>query len=297
MYVSEIDMLSPHSLLECLYLLENDKASFRLLAGGTDAVVRMKEGKWQHDCWLNLKNIDELKFIAIEKDEIHIGPLATHSEIISSPLLQDHADVLVQASREVGAAQMQNMGTIGGNIGTASPAGDTIPALFALGASIELTSITGKRQVSAEDFFIGPGKTVAFPNEIITKISFKIRGKHDIGIFQKLGPRKAQSISIVNVAISLSMKEGTKECLGGRIAFGSVGPTVLRAKKCEAMLSLGELSNDMISNISSVAWKEVMPISDIRASASYRRDMASALLERGLYRLMKRWADNERKPL
>ncbi len=297
MFVSEIDMLSPRSLKECLYILENEKANLRLLAGGTDAVVRMKEGKWRPDCWVSLKQVEELRFITIQKDEIQIGPLTTHSEIIASPLLQAHADVLVQACQEIGAAQMQNMGTIGGNIATASPAGDTIPALYALGAVIELTSLSGKREMNVEDFFIGPGKTAANPNEIITKIAFNVRDKNDIGIFQKLGPRKAQSISIVNVAVTLSMKEGTNQCTGGRIAFGSVGPTAIRARKCEAMLTLGALTNEMIANIGKVAWKEVMPISDIRASASYRRDMASALLERGLYRLMKRWAEDGKQSL
>lgn len=292
MYVSEIDMLTPRSLKECLFILENEKANFRLLAGGTDAVVRMKEGKWRPDYWINLKQIHELRFITIQKDEIQIGPLTTHSEIIASPLLQAHADVLVQACREVGATQMQNMGTLGGNIGTASPAGDTIPALYALDAEVELTSLSGKRRLKVEDFFIGPGKTAALPVEVITKIAFKVRDQHDIGIFQKLGPRKAQSISIVNVAVTLKMKKGTKDCTGGRIAFGSVGPTVVRARKCESMLSLGELTDELIANIGKVAWKEVMPISDIRATASYRRDMASALLERGLYRLMKRWKED-----
>ncbi|WP_374049871.1 xanthine dehydrogenase family protein subunit M [Neobacillus sp. PS3-34] len=198
------------------------------------------------------------------------------------------ADVLVEAAREVGATQMQNMGTIGGNIGTASPAGDTIPALYVLNAVIELSSIDSTRLVPIEEFFNGPGKTVLKQNEMITKIIIQPQGENEIGIFQKLGPRKAQSISIVNVAISLIMDQG-RQCLGAKVAYGSVAPTIIRARKCEALLSNNCLTEELIQNIAKIAWKEVMPITDVRATATYRRDMASALLERGLYRLMRRW--------
>lgn len=288
MLVSEIDLVSPASLAECLTLLSNEGIEHKLLAGGTDAVVRMKEGKWRPKVWINIKGLKELRYI-VEKDRaIHIGPLTTHTDIVRSPILQKKADVLVEAAREVGATQMQNMGTIGGNIGTASPAGDTIPALFVLGAVIELSSQSTKRLVPIEEFFIGPGRTVAKQNEMITNIIIQPQAQNEIGIFQKLGPRKAQSISIVNVAISLSMGED-RQCLGGKIAFGSVAPTIIRAKKCESILPQGPLTDEMIQNIAKIAWKEVMPITDVRATATYRRDMASSLLERGLYRLMKRW--------
>jgi CO/xanthine dehydrogenase FAD-binding subunit len=223
-------------------------------------------------------------------NEIHIGPLTTHSDLIKSPVLNKHADLIVEAARQVGATQIQNMGTIGGNMGTASPAGDLIPPLFVLSARLELSSLSGKRIIPIEEFFIGPGKTVMLPNEMITKIIITPQKENEIGIFEKLGPRKAQAISIVNVACSLQMDQNRK-CIGGKIAFGSVAPTVIRAKKCEAMLTLADLDENMIENIGEVAWKEVMPISDIRASAIYRRDMAKALLKRGLFRLMKRWEE------
>jgi xanthine dehydrogenase FAD-binding subunit len=288
MLVSEIDLVSPASLAECLSLISNEGMEHKLLAGGTDAVVRMKEGKWRPKVWINIKGLKELRYIEEKERAIHIGPLTTHTDIVQSPILQKKADVLVEAAREVGATQMQNMGTIGGNIGTASPAGDTIPALFVLGAVIELSSLSTKRLVPIEEFFIGPGRTVAKQNEMITNIIIQPQDQNEIGIFQKLGPRKAQSISIVNVAISLSMGED-RQCLGGKIAFGSVAPTIIRSRKCESILLQGPLTDEMIQNIAKIAWKEVMPITDVRATATYRRDMASSLLERGLYRLMKRW--------
>ncbi|MDQ0857537.1 xanthine dehydrogenase family protein subunit M [Bacillus sp. V2I10] len=294
MLISEIDLVSPVSLQECLKLLSDKSIDHRLIAGGTDAAVRMKEGKWRPEVWINIKGLHELRYISEKDGAIHIGPLTTHTDIIRHTLLQKKADVLVEAAREVGATQMQNMGTIGGNIGTASPAGDTIPALYVLGAVIELRSITSVRLVPIEEFFIGPGKTILKKKEMITNIMIPSQKANEIGIFQKLGPRKAQSISIVNVAISLLMGKDRK-CLGGKIAFGAVAPTIIRAKKCEALLTQQPLTDEMIQNIGKIAWKEVMPITDGRATAAYRRDMASSLLERGLYRLLRRWENDGEK--
>lgn len=288
MLVSEMDIITPQTVNDCLLILSKNQTEHRLIAGGTDAVVRMKEGKWRPSTWINIKGLKELRYIKEKDGTIHIGPLTTHTDINHSPLLQKKADVLVEAAREVGAVQMQNMGTIGGNIGTASPAGDTLPALYVLNATIELQSLNSKRLIPINQFFIGPGRTIMKQNEMITNIIIQPQAENEIGIFQKLGPRKAQSISIVNVAIMLRMAKDRK-CLEGKIAFGSVAPTIVRAKKCEALLSLNPLTDDIIENIAKVAWKEVMPITDGRATADYRRDMASALLERGLYRLMKRW--------
>jgi xanthine dehydrogenase FAD-binding subunit len=291
MRLSEMELVSPKTVLECLSYLAYAGDKARIIAGGTDAVVQMKEGKGRPEIWVNIKGLDELRYIKEKGDEIEIGALATHTDIAKSSLLNKKAQALADASLEVGATQIRNMGTIGGNLATASPAGDTIPALYVSDSLLELQSLKGTRRVDIEDFFLGPRRTVLQKDEIITKIIIKQQASNEISIFQKLGPRRAQAISIVNVAIKLTM-ESSRKCTGGKIAFGSVGPTIVRAKKCEAVLGLAELTDEMINDIGKMAWKEVSPISDIRASAEYRRDMAGALLERGLYRLMKRW-DNQ----
>ncbi|WP_096435149.1 FAD binding domain-containing protein [Alteribacter populi] len=289
MRISEIDMVSPKTLDDCLTVLSDSTQDVRLLAGGTDAVVRLKEGHWRPALWVNIKGVKELRYIREEEDGIHIGPLTTHTDIVHSSLLQEKADVLVHAASEVGATHIRNMGTIGGNLGTASPAGDTIPPLYVLDAVIELSSVNGKRKVAIEDFFNGPGKTVQQKTELISNIIIRPQSANEIGIFEKLGPRKAQAISIVDVAISLKMSTNERECLGGKIAFGSVAPTIIRAHKCESILKLQALDDEAIENLATIAWKEVAPISDLRATAGYRRDMASSLLARGLHRLMMRW--------
>lgn len=289
MRVSEIEMVSLKSLSECLSYLQDTDKYVRLIAGGTDTVVQMKEGKGRPETWLNIKGIKELRYIREEMGEIHIGALSTHTDIVRSELVKARAQALVDACWEVGATQIRNMGTIGGNLATASPAGDTIPALYVLDAELELQSLSGTRRVKIEDFFHGVRKTELKKNEMITKVIIKPQQENEVSIFQKLGPRKAQAISIVNVAIKLKMGSGSRECLEGSIAFGSIAPTVIRARKCEAMLPLIPLTAEAIHDIGKVAWKEGAPISDVRASAAYRRDMAGALLERGLHRLMRRW--------
>ncbi|RXT05764.1 xanthine dehydrogenase family protein subunit M [Ammoniphilus sp. CFH 90114] len=289
MRISEMELISPKSVLECLSYLQDTDRDIRLIAGGTDTVVQMKEGKGRPKTWVNIKGIKELRFIREEDDGIHIGPLTTHTDLIKSRIIQYQAQALADAAWEVGATQIRNMGTLGGNLATASPAGDTIPALYVLDAVVELQSIAGKRKVPIEDFFYGPRKTAINRNEMITNIIIQPQKTDEVSIFQKLGPRRAQAISIVNVAIRLRMGKEKRECIGGKIAFGSVAPTVIRAHKCESLLRVSPLTEEMITNIGKVAWKEVAPISDIRASAEYRRDMAGAILERGLYRLMKRW--------
>ncbi len=293
MRISGIDMISPKTTQECLAFLQESDHDMRLIAGGTDAVVQMKEGKGRPQTWVNLSGLKELRYIKDEGEEIHIGAMSTHQDIVKSHLIRNKAQALADASWEVGATQIRNRGTIGGNLATASPAGDTIPALYVLDALVVVQSLSGTRIIDIENFFLGPRKTALKKDELITSIIIKAQQPDEISIFQKLGPRKAQAISIVNVAIKLKMGAGLRVGEGGKIAFGSVAPTVIRAKKCEAMLGLAPLTNEMIQDIGKVAWKEVAPISDIRASAAYRKDMAGALLERGLYRLLKRWESHE----
>lgn len=289
MRVSEMEVITPASVPECLSYLSNTKNKVRLIAGGTDAVVQMKEGIGRPEVWMNIKHMRELRFIREEEGGIRIGALSTHSDIFRSPVLKGKADALMQACGEVGAEQIRNMGTIGGNIATASPAGDTLPALYLYDTEIELQSLSGTRRVKIEEFFHGPRRTECREQELITSILIRPQKPGEISIFQKLGLRGAQAISIINVAVKLAMGSQPRQCLGVIIAFGSVGPTVLRAKKCEAMLTCAPVTDDLIYDIGKMAWKEVAPITDIRATAEYRRDMAGALLQRGLYRLMKRW--------
>jgi len=235
---------------------------------------RIKEGQWRVPLWLDIRRLPELNTVSMDHGRLLVGAAVTYSRLLRDPLVAAHAPLLAAAAADVGSVQIQAMGTIGGNLGTASPAGDALPSLFALDAEVGLASaVGGERWVPIETFCLGPGRTARRPDELITAVRFPPQAPEERWKWQKLGLRGAQAISIVSLAFRL--RPGF-----ARVAYGAVGPTVLRARKCEAMLSQSPLPE--IRTIAQMAWKEVLPISDLRASAEYRQQMACALLERGL---------------
>lgn len=249
------------------------------LAGGTDLLVRLHDRIAQP--WptlLVLENIKQLHKITATKTGITIGPLTTFSDIENSALLRKHASPLVAAAALAGSVQIRNRATIGGNIANGSPAGDTIPPLYALGAAIEISSVKTKRVVPIEKFFIGPGKTVLKTNELITAI--KIPRLHNHGFFMRLATRRALAISKVSVAASLILKKSKVE--SAKIALGAVAPTVIRASRTETYLIGKELTSEVIEEASGIIKEEARPIDDIRSIAAYRKEMTGVLLARGL---------------
>lgn len=276
---------SPTTLPETLEILNREAGHIRPLAGGTDLVVRLKEGRYPDDDLLVLEKVQELKFIRETATQIIIGPLTTHAEIIESPLIHTHIPLLAQGSATVGAVQIKNRGTLGGNIGTASPAGDTLPPLFALEAVIVTASVNGERKIPVDEFFTGPGKTALAANELVVAVEIPKCPANRKGIYLKLGQRKALAISVADMALLATRRDdGIYDNV--RIAFGSVAPTVVRARQTEKILSGKKWTADFAIPVAQNAWKEVVPITDIRSSDAYRRDMAVALLKQGLYELM-----------
>ncbi len=166
----DFELLVAHSTAELERMLAETRG--RILAGGTDLILFMEAGKLQPETVLDISRIKELRYIRGDARCIRIGPLTTHSDLVRSPLLREWAPILPMAAATIGAVQIRNRGTVGGNLATASPAGDTIPALMALGASVTLRSVRGERHVVLEEFFLGPGKTVVAPDEYIAEIHF-----------------------------------------------------------------------------------------------------------------------------
>lgn len=284
--VSAIRVARPASLAEALSLLA-EKPAARPVAGGTDAMVRMKEGHWVPPLWVDIRRLPELRGIRADGGRLTVGAGEPYGSLLRSPLLQARGPLLLQAVRDVGSVQIRATGTIGGNLGTASPAGDAIPPLYALGAVVHLASRQGERAVEIEQFFLGPGRTVRRPDELITAVSFPPQDPAELSLWQKLGLRGAQAISVVSLALRLTPGPDPGTVQQARFAYGSVGPTVLRARKAETLAEqVGTLTHERRRAVARMAWKEVLPISDIRASAEYRREMAVALLERGLHRVL-----------
>ncbi len=267
---------TPPSLDEALQLLAEHRERARLIAGGTDLIVEIERGIRSPKVIIDISRIPDLD--AITQDEqkyFHIGPLVTHNQVVASPLCVDRAFPLAKACWEIGAPQIRNRGTVAGNLVTASPANDTITPLWALGASVTLQSIRESRTLPFDEFFLGVRKTAIKPDEMIVDISFPAMASHQIGTFEKLGLRKAQAISVVNVAVVLSMLADT--ITEAHIAMGSVAPTIIRLEEAERFLTGKVLTKDVIIRAGELAAQTITPISDVRGSAEYRRYMTATL--------------------
>ncbi|MDM8521219.1 FAD binding domain-containing protein [Anaerolineales bacterium HSG6] len=276
---------TPRSINETLDLLaEHREEAPRLMAGGTDLVVEIERGIHVPKLVIDISAIPGLDTITKdENNHIHLGPLVTHNQVVRSRLCVDRAFPIVQACWSVGAPQIRNRGTVAGNVATASPANDTIPALYALGASLTLQNCRGSRTVPITEFFQGPRKTVIEPDEMLVDISFPILSDYQIGTFVKLGLRQAQAISIVNVGIVLSMFADT--VTNARIALGSVAPTVIRATDAERFLAGKIMTQEVIERAGALAAQIISPISDVRGTSEYRRYIAETLTRHALQSL------------
>jgi len=277
--MQEFDFYSPKTLTEAYDFLE--KKGGKVIAGGTDVIPQMSNGRFQTNLLIDISYLSELSYIKQEDDLIQIGGLTNYSLMINSALLQTSAPLLVEAAASVGAIQTQNRGTLGGNIGNASPAGDMLPPLLVLDAVVTLTNRMGERQVPLSEFLLGPGKTALSPGEIIHHISFKKLDPETRSTFIKSGNRKGMAISVVNTAflIVIDSSESVEDI---RISLGAVAPTPIRCPKAEAVLIGKKITQALLEETAAMAATECSPITDIRASADYRRHAAEVLVQRGL---------------
>ena len=263
--ISNRSLLQPRSLADALRMLR-DEGPLVPMAGCTDLYVSLNAGTLTDTRFLNLWGLAGLRAIDVRGDVLAIGALATFSDLIRSPLVRKRIPMLAAAAREVGGVQIQNRGTLGGNVANASPAGDTLPVLAAAEALVVLRSADETRRVPFTAFYAGYRQTVRRRGELI--VGFEIPAIRGTQWFRKVGTRAAQAISKVVVAGVAGERP--------RIALGSVAPTVVRAPRTEAALGAGATIEDAQRTL----LEEIAPIDDIRSTAEYRRRIASNLLAR-----------------
>jgi len=270
------------SIDEALRALTGRGAHARIVAGATDLILELERGvRPDVDTLIDITRLPSLNQIRLDESGIiHLGPLVTHNQCAASPLLRERAYPLARAAWEVGAPQIRNRGTIAGNLITASPANDTITPLFALDAKVTLQSLAGQRQVPLRDFYTGVRKTVMRPDEILVDIAFRALEKNQHGTFIKLALRRAQAISVVNVAIILTGELPRVD--SAVFTLGAVAPTIIHALEAEAFLAGKSLSDETILRTAELAAQSAKPIDDIRGTAAYRREMVRILTLRGL---------------
>jgi xanthine dehydrogenase small subunit len=263
--ITNRQLLDPQSLADALTMLR-DEGPLVPMAGCTDLYVSLNFGTLKPTRFLNLWRLDVLRGIQARGRVLSIGALTTYTDLIRSPLINRRLPMLVAAAREVGGAQIQNRGTLGGNVANASPAGDTLPVLAVAEATVVLKSAAGTRRVPFAGLYTGYRRTVARPDELIVAFEFEpVPGRQ---WFRKVGTRAAQAIS----KVVLAGVAGDRP----RLAAGSVAPTVVRLPKTEAVIAGG----GEIEEAQRMLATEIAPIDDIRSTAEYRGRVAANLLAR-----------------
>lgn len=276
---------SVSSLDEALALLDEYGDRARIVAGGTDLIIEMERGQHpQLKVLIDITRVKGLDQISLHGSTIRLGPLVTHNHVVGSPLIRRRALPLAQASWEVGAPQIRNRATIAGNLITASPANDTITPLIAMNAELTLASADGERSMALKDFYTGFRQTDLRPNELLSAISLPAFDDGERGVFLKLGLRRAQAISVVDVAVVLRRDE-SGAIISARIALGSVAATIISAPLAEEFLIGKVLTAESIAEAGRLASLSAKPIDDIRGSAEYRSEMVKILVVRALRQL------------
>ncbi len=267
---------------EVLRTLKDKGGRARVIAGGTDLILELERGiRTGIETVIDVTRIPNLDSITIDEDGvIHLGPLVTHNHCVESKLIRERAYPLARAAWEVGAPQIRNRGTIAGNLITASPANDTITPLMALGASVTMQSVNSTRTVTLKDFYTGVRKTVMQPDEMLVDISFPAMKMTQRGTFIKLALRRAQAISIIDVAILLTIESDS--VTSASITLGAVAPTIIHAPEAEKYLAGKTLTEDVIAEAARLTMNSCKPIDDIRGSAAYRSEMVRVCTARGL---------------
>ena len=276
------DYFNVASTEEAIRLLGEHGDSARIVAGGTDLILELERGVRQDiQTLIDITRIPGLDQITLDEDDvIHLGPLVTHNHCAASKLIRERAFPLARAAWEVGAPQIRNRATVAGNIITASPANDTITPLMALGAWVTLASPRGERKVVLKDFYTGVRKTVMEADEMLLDIAFPALKSTQKGTFIKLALRRAQAISVINVAVVLDLEAATVK--SASITLGAVSPTIIQAEEAEEYLKGKELTEEIIAEAGRLAMEASRPIDDIRGSAAYRREMVRVCTMRGL---------------
>ena len=270
----------PKTVRQAVQLLHKHQGVAKVLAGGTDLFLRMRHRAVMPEVVIDVKRINALHALRYTSQSgLRIGAAVTHAEVESHPAVRRHYGALAEAAGWVGSLQTRHRGTVVGNLCNASPAADTAPALIAYRAVIKIAGPNGEREVPIEAFFQGPGRTVLSPDEMVTDILLPAsQGKYGWGFARRT--RTAIDIALVSACAVLGADNGVCSQVG--LGLGAVAPTPLRASAAEALLQGQSLSPERINAASQAAAEACRPISDVRCSAEYRKDMVEVLTRRCL---------------
>ena len=251
------------------------------MAGGTDLLIQIKEGKIQPRCVIDIKGVQEMDGLAITGDEFSVGALTNIRTLETSSYVSKKLPLLAQAASRLGSVQVRHRATIGGNLCNASPSAEMAPALLAFDAQAEICGKGGTRVIDLAEFFIGPGRTVLADGEMLTCLKIPLTRTRRGSVYYKLSTRRAMDLAFVGVAVLLELDEGDR-IRKARIALGAVAPTPIRVPSAERLLEGSVLNPEGARVSGELAAQSCKPISDHRASAEYRREMVGVLCQQAL---------------
>lgn len=281
------EYLEPTSLEEAISLLDKHWGQVRVLAGGTDLLVRLKQRVVRPQYVLNIKRVPELDKVSYGKRQgLRIGALTTIRAIETSPVIKEHYPVLAEAASVLGSVQVRNLATVGGNLCNASPSAEMPPGLLAYGAKARIVGPKGERTVPLDQFFLGPGQSCLQQGELLAEVLVPEPPPNTAGVYIKLSPRAAMDCAVVGVAAVVTLENG--KCKDCRIALGAVAPTPLRPRSAEDLLRGQPLDPALREKAGQAAMEEATPITDVRGSAEYRKEMVKVLTRRAVQQAFQR---------
>lgn len=270
----QFELIEPHTIEEAMKWMANYEGKAKFMAGGTDLLVRMKMGKVSPEVIINLAKIPGLRYLIIEHG-LRIGVLTTFRQIEQCELIQKEYTALYEAAKAVTSTQIKIMGTLGGNLCHGSPAADSAPPLIAFGAVVKAIKGDQERTIPLESFFTGPRQTVLKQEELMAEIQVPEPKAHKGSAFVKLG-RVSADLAKVSVAVVIEREQDVcKDC---KIVMGSVAAIPYRTKGAEAILKGERLAEGLVEKACLQASEEIKPITDLRSTAGYRKEVSKILV-------------------
>lgn len=276
--IHDFEYFAPKTLKEAFALLDKYQDDCKVICGGQSLLVLMRQGLVTPPYLISIKGIAELSYIKDDKDGLKIGATTTHRAIEKSPVIKKKYPVLAKMETRLASIQTRNWGTIGGNVCHGDPAGDPLPVLIALGATLTMTGSKGKRSMPAENFCLDYFETALEPGELLTEIALPVVTPNTGTAYTKFNVIESD-LATVGVAVSVTLGAGDS-CQDIRIALGASAPTPIRPKKAEAILKGKKITDALLAQAGETAATEADPISDIYASEEYRRELIKVLVPR-----------------
>lgn len=282
MILPEFDFVTLNTLDETLRFLNRHGSKSKLIAGGTDLMIKLKSGEATPNYIVSLSSCEDLNYLKDNNGKISIGPIATHTELANSSLLNSSAQVLSAAAGVIGSPQIRNQGTIGGNICNASPSADTVPALMILNSRVKIVSRGEERWTSLKDFFLSPHQTILKENELVAEIEVEKLPEDTLFSFQRVSRRKSMDIAQMSVALALVMDENKGRVLEARISPGSVTPTPVRIHEAEKIIEGEVLTDKIIESAAEEVSRRAIDMTDTRWIPEYKRPAIKGLVIRAI---------------